>query len=676
MLAILASIIFVEATVLIHCYYVASTLDLHDTSNIVRLFIEYELESGIIETIILLSVICLVVFFLFLKPLLNIKARLHEAIDNPDQPSKYPLSYPYKNELGDIVDDINQLLQCQQHHMDLLAQKQQELDSLNKNLESIVQQRTEALEAANTQLQNEIVKRELAEKNTLLPEESPNPIIKVSSEGTIVYKNKVAEELHLEGTIPELWREAITQNKAFIEWQKEDEIYLVNIVPDDEGNISLYAVDITLHKQQQDKIQQMTNYDAATTLPNRILFNDLSQQLVHWSHETNEKIALVAISICDDGSVTKFLGHEGKEKLLRAVAVQLKERAPEKSVVGYLGDNEFILTVGAVSDLSYLDHQLEVIKSELNQEYTVNNRVINVKFLFGVSLSPDDGKDLVRLISNASTAVYFADKSHPICYFNETMAQKMGRRHQLLAALPMAIERNQLALHYQPQYNLTTQTITGCEVLLRWHHPELGDISPADFIPLAEESGDIIKITQWVLSEVAKQSKRNNNVVYAVNISMLDLTTDSLSKHLKNLIQTSQLNAKNLELEVTETALSHNIIEAQDKLQQLKQLGIAIAIDDFGTGYCSMQYLKDFPVDKLKIDRAFVKGVELSSPSQAIISSIIHLAQGLELKLLAEGVETAEQATLLRNLGCDTIQGYYYSKPIGQGDFEKLLDVG
>ncbi len=676
-------------------YYVIARLDLSQLPSNFALFVKSEIKVAILQIIALLFIICAIVSSLLLRPLLRIKNQLQKASNDPGRPGKYQLSYSHHNEIGEITTHLNELLIKQQNYIELNQKKQNELDAINKNLEALVAQRTDTLQKSNDALQQQIEQRKQAEESmistALLPDESTYPIVRMMKSGEIIYFNRSSSLLFKK--TPKIGMPAVEEwtrlgakvlqynETKTMEWCCKDRSYILNFVPIvDREYVNIYAFDITLRKQHEEKITHMSSHDLVTGLPNLSLFQSLLEQLIQWSKEDESRVVLVALSIRDYDSVTKFLGHHGTGVLLHHVAQRIQKFIPTKSIAGHLLNNEFVVAKSGIENITEIDCFVDSLKQNLTGLYQIKESEINIKFSFGITIYPDDNLQIEKLISNASMALYYAvsDGQDNYSFFAKHMNEQMEARHNILSALTFAIERNELEVYYQPQYDISLKKITGVEALLRWHHPELGDISPAVFIPLAEESGEIIHLTRWVLENCTSQLSRwkaVSDLRVSVNISMIDFNATDMTQLLLELFEKNNLSADRIELEITETALTENIDVAKAGLAAVKQIGVPIAIDDFGTGYCSMQYLQDFPVDKIKVDRTFVKALGVEERNRAIVASMVHLAKGLDLELLAEGVETQQQVDILLSLGCSCIQGYFYSKPLPVKDFEILLGI-
>ncbi|MCW9026756.1 MAG: GGDEF domain-containing phosphodiesterase, partial [Thiovulaceae bacterium] len=312
----------------------------------------------------------------------------------------------------------------------------------------------------------------------------------------------------------------------------------------------------------------------------------------------------------------------------------------------------------------------------------IEGHSIHLTFSAGISIYPQDTQDANALIENSNEALHSAKKSgkNTFEFYTKDMAEKTYENLSMVSKLKNSLQNKELQIYFQPQVDLKTKQIMGCEALLRWHHKDLGNVSPEIFIPIAEKQGLIIELGNFVLEESFKKyakwfEKNLNPGILSVNVSALQIKNDSFISHLKKLIKKYEFNVKNLEIELTESQLMQNAESSIEVLKQISELGIKIAIDDFGTGYSSLSYLKKLPIDVLKIDRSFIKDIPEDNNDAEVTKAIIAIAKSLKLLTVAEGVETKEQLTFLEKYECNIIQGYYYYKPMSEEDFESLLNI-
>jgi len=432
--------------------------------------------------------------------------------------------------------------------------------------------------------------------------------------------------------------------------------------------------DITDRKQTEERLKYLAHYDAVTGLPNRVLFMDrLNQALARFPwHSRGAAVAFLDLDRFKP--INDSLGHEAGDALLKEVGARLTNCLRTGDTVGRMGGDEFTILL---ADLAQPDDVMGIcqhIITALSAPFVISGRELFVSASIGVSVFPVDGRDSDTLLKNADAAMYRAkEQGRNNCQlYSPEMNAKASAQLEMQFSLRQALERKQLLLHYQPVVDLQTERIVGMEALIRWQHPDKGLIYPADFIPMAEETGLITPIGEWVLREACWQLKawQANGLPIdrvSVNLSARQFQQPTLVRMLKEIINDTGVVPYALELELTESLMQH-----QDKsiriLEELHALGIQIAIDDFGTGYSSMNYLKQLPIQRLKIDRSFVNEITRDPADAAIVTAVITLAHSLRLKVVAEGVETQPQFDLLRSLQCDEMQGYVFSKPLSAGD--------
>ncbi len=421
------------------------------------------------------------------------------------------------------------------------------------------------------------------------------------------------------------------------------------------------------------------HYDSLTGLPNRYLLVDRLHQAISKSARNKSNIALLFLDLDRFKIINDNFGHQNGDQLLKEVAKRLKKVAREGDTVARLGGDEFVFL------LEHLAQPKDAARSALriiecfSKPFQLQEHVLHVSTSIGISVYPDDGQDHKILLKNADVSMYHAKKKGPgnFSYYSEEMNNTSLKRLAVESNLRTAIEKGELSLVYQPQKRLKEEGFRNAEALLRWNNPELGNVSPGVFIPVAEETGLIKKIDLWVISEVCKQIRKWRNqglsdLTIAINVSAGHLISSSLLEHIKTEIIVNQIKAEQLEIEITEEVFVEQTQRTIENLIAIKKLGARIAIDDFGTGYSSLQYLQDFPVDTLKLDGMFIKTLETDRRSQGIVRSTIILAHSLGLELVAECVEDQWQLEFLAVNQCDLVQGFLYSKPVNA---QQLFDL-
>lgn len=427
--------------------------------------------------------------------------------------------------------------------------------------------------------------------------------------------------------------------------------------------------DITQRKQLEEKIKYYAYFDSLTDLPNRILLLDRLKQGLLYAKINHEKAAVLYLDLDRFKLVNDTLGHSFGDLLLKEVAHRLSSCVPEDATVSRQGGDEFTIYLPTIKGHTDILKVINCIEQSFSHSFQILEHEINVKTSIGISLFPDNGDTAELLIKNADTAMY-KSKERPgtsFHFFSEEMDLRSFDYIKLENDLYKAIEKNELLIHYQPQINYKTNEIVGVEALLRWNHQERGIITPDIFIPLAEETGLIVPIGEWVLKHACKQMHEWHNAGFvlpslSVNLSVHQFEQSNLFDRVKTILEETNLSPEFLELELTENVIVKNTELTLNTMKQLKSLGVKIAIDDFGTGYSSLGYLKNLPISKLKIDKSFVD--LMVNDDAAITNTIITLGQNLNLEVIAEGVETKEQADYLLKQNCLLMQGFYFSKPI------------
>ncbi len=432
-----------------------------------------------------------------------------------------------------------------------------------------------------------------------------------------------------------------------------------------------YFRDITDRKVAEDRVQFLAYYDALTGLPNRTLLKDRLARALAGARRQKETVALLFLDLDKFKDVNDSLGHSVGDLLLQQVAERLKTWAREQDTVARLGGDEFLIMLTHVKDVSDAAVAAERLMDAMTAEFVVQGHPFSVNCSLGISIFPEHGADNETLIKNADAAMYSAKENgrNNFRFFTEEMNARVLERLTLENCLRLAVKKEQLFLVYQPQLDIATGRITGMEALLRWQHPDLGLVPPDKFIRIAENSGLIVPIGEWVLRTACAQSRKWQDeglpaVSVAVNVSAVQFRQEDFCELIRKVLRETGLAPQYLELELTESLLLANAEVMLSVVQELKAMGMTLAIDDFGTGYSSLSYLKKFPVSRLKIDRSFIRDVAVNSDDAAITTAIISMAKSLHLKVIAEGVETEEQMTFLREHRCDEIQGYYFSKPL------------
>jgi diguanylate cyclase (GGDEF)-like protein/PAS domain S-box-containing protein len=436
-------------------------------------------------------------------------------------------------------------------------------------------------------------------------------------------------------------------------------------------------------KEAEDSIQFMAHHDTLTGLPNRSMLDERVASAIEAADDGGGAMTLAFIDLDNFKLVNDSLGHHAGDELLKIVAARmLKCVRPSDSIVRLGGDEFVVLISGALRRGETVEDRLNAVRQSIAEPVMIEGRSFQVTASMGVAAYPEHGRNVTELLARADAAMYRAKEigRDAMQVFTAELANRAHEKLQKQEELRRALARSELFLQYQPQMDLTTGRIFAVEALIRWRHPERGLVPPGDFIPLAEETGLIGPIGDWTLRAACRQNKAWQvsglpPIVVSVNVSARQVQEKDWVERVAEALEESGLEARYLELELTESMIMEDVQQAVETMHRLEQLGVHLAIDDFGTGYSSLSALKRFPVDRLKIDRSFVKDLPADTDDAAIARAVISLAHSLQLRVIAEGVETREQIDFLRAAGCDEIQGYYLSRPIDARALQAILCI-
>ena len=429
-----------------------------------------------------------------------------------------------------------------------------------------------------------------------------------------------------------------------------------------------------------ERIEYLASHDSLTNLPNREMFNGMLRRAIEAAERYQRRFALLFIDLDRFKVINDSLGHDAGDMLLVEIGGRLRRALRSSDVVARLGGDEFVVILEEAAERPEVEHVAGELLSVLSQPLQLSGHECHTTASIGIAMYPSDGTDMLTLTKNADMAMYLAkeDGKNGFRFFSREIKTQSIERLKLESALRRALERDQFTLHYQPKIEMASGQITGVEALLRWNHPELGSVSPAQFIPLAEETGVIVPIGRWVLKEacaqnMAWQRRGLRPVTMAVNLSPRQFADGHLLQDVDEALVASGMSPVLLQLEVTESMVMRNVSRAIKILDAIQSRGIRLAIDDFGTGYSSMSLMKQFPIDTIKIDRSFIRDLPVDSEDQAIAQAIISMGKALGMTVVAEGVETPEQQAFLRSHACDEMQGFLFSKPLPPRQMADLL---
>ena len=443
------------------------------------------------------------------------------------------------------------------------------------------------------------------------------------------------------------------------------------------------AADITERRESQARIDYLVNYDSLTGLPNRNLLDDRMEQAIIHAQRDHARVSALVIDIDGFKMVNDSLGHAVADELLRAVAHRMRGKLRDGDTLARFGGDEFVAISEDIADPGEAATIAESLIDALSGPFHVGGKLLHISASMGIALYPEDATSREGLLRNAAMAMYRARESGPgrYAYYRAELGERATRMANVKFGLRRAIAREEFELYYQPQVDLQSGNVSGVEALIRWHDPDRGMVLPSEFIPIAEEDGLIESIGAWVVERACRQvrfwqERGHPDLTVSVNVSAQQLQHQDIPGLVRWILFDTGLPATSLELEITESALVHDADAARRTLEALHELGVRVSLDDFGTGYSSVNYLKQFPIQVLKLDRSFVIDVATDAKDAAIVEAIMAMARALQMRVVAEGVESHDQLAFLRKHKCDMMQGYYFSPPLTAGQCGALLDAG
>ena len=457
---------------------------------------------------------------------------------------------------------------------------------------------------------------------------------------------------------------------------EEQRYYHALYSPYREANKGVTSAVVTIHditqiKESEQKLYYQAHHDTLTNLPNRMLINTRLEQSIQQATRKGDKLAVVFIDLDRFKNINDSLGHRAGDSLLEQLAQRLCQQRRKSDTVARISGDEFVVILEDIKDTQHAGMVVGKLMRTFEEPFIIEGRTIKMTSSMGLSLFPDDGTDVATLLRNADAAMYRAkeDGRNTYCFYRKEMTSTVFEYMLLENALREALKKKEFYLLYQPQIEMLSHRCLGIEALLRWHHPELGVVSPAQFIPIAEQSGLIQEIGTWVLTTACRQAKiwleqKLDFGRIAVNVAAPQIQHGDFIQVVENVLKTTGLPAAYLELELTEGLLMKQTEQNIKQLEKLQGMGLKLTIDDFGIGYSSLNYLKRLPIDKLKIDQSFIRDLPHDTNDTAISQAVIALGYALNLQIIAEGVENEEQAAFLKEKGCHQAQGYFFSQPI------------
>jgi diguanylate cyclase (GGDEF)-like protein/PAS domain S-box-containing protein len=462
--------------------------------------------------------------------------------------------------------------------------------------------------------------------------------------------------------------------------------FTATAIKDEENGVIIGAIetlrDTTTEKNYQRQLEQQVNFDSLTGLANRHLLHTRLDQAITQAQREDFILAVLFLDLDNFKQINDTLGHDAGDTVIREFGRRLKASVRDLDTVARIAGDEYVILLYAPQSIGHVTNVVRRLIDHIGHKLSVKEREIYIGSSVGVALFPKDGTDAETLLKNADTAMYLA-KQHDkgsFRYYTDDLNRDALQWLELKQELHYALTSGQLELYYQPQYSIREKRITGAEALLRWNHPKRGLLLPDVFIPLAEETGLIIPIGNWVINTAIAEAQQWKEAYGAelrlsVNISARQFRYQELLVLLERVIEQSGFHPLNLELELTESLVMNNPEQANELLMRLKEKEFSLAMDDFGTGYSSLAYLRLFPFDMIKIDQSFIQELGSNQEAEAIVRAMLQLAKALKLRIVAEGVETQEQRQFLEDEGCDEIQGFWFSRPLRAADFLKLLQA-
>jgi diguanylate cyclase (GGDEF)-like protein/PAS domain S-box-containing protein len=646
------------------------------------------LLSGILRNLLLGLVLVAFFYTTLTKPLLGIAAQLR-TID-PEKPDSAAINIPpqhARNELGMILATTRGLMERVSSTLDRLLESQQKVRDRESQLNAIVQNVADGILTITPT--GRIVECNAATREILglMRDETPKgrTLHEFLLPHAVPLLEHSVEELAAHAPGAEAVEKRFTLPIVRADQKEIDVSIALRLIPDSATPLMTAVLnDITVRKRYEEQLVYMANHDTLTNLPNRsMLERSLSDALNAHKKSPTKRSGATAILFIDLDRfkvINDSLGHDVGDLMLKAVAIRLQRVIGRQEIVGRLGGDEFLIIIPDLKETQDAVILSQAVLDALAPAFDIKGRVLFVTPSIGIALYPSDGEDFPALMRNADTAMYSAKSSGGGTYhfFTKTMNESAMARLVIENDLREALAKDQFELHYQPKVDLRTNQVCGLEALIRWKQPGRGYISPMQFIPVAEETGLISRIGEWVFREVCRQiseweAQALPPMPIAINLSPRQLIEGHITETISRILAETATPAARIVLEVTETAMMQEIKKAATILDELRHLGLKIAVDDFGTGYSSLAYLKRLPINSIKIDRSFVRDVTIDTDDAAITRTIIAMGHNLGLRVIAEGVETQEQMNFLRECNCDEVQGFLIATPLPPNEIVQYI---
>jgi diguanylate cyclase (GGDEF)-like protein len=641
---------------------------------------------------VVVTLAALIVLGIFvLVPIVRLRQQLVAAGENPDRPEAYIIETDQDDEMGEVTRAFNGMVHRLARGIAEIRAHEVALEDANDKLETRVQERTQELVEVNKLLRQEAANRQKAEQEVSsmseLPGANPEPVLRIDADGLVEYANEAADVLlqrwaiaigdALPGAMIEVAGDVRRSGQpALLEESVDERTFVLSLQPSETNQVHIFGRDVTANKETEERVQRLANHDLLTGLANRNLFKDRIDTFLGQKKRSQDMAAIHLVNLDNFRNLNATLGIKMGDRILQETAEVLGGCIRGTDTIARLGNDEFAIIQSNPNDAHGAATLAQKLIDTIGAGINVDGQTITMSASVGISLLPDDGNDPNQLIRNADLALVEArtEGTGNYRFFVKDMNDEILKRRRIETDMALALERGEFVLHYQPKISLATDSVAGVEALIRWQHPAQGFMPPVDFIPVAEQTGQIVAIGAWVLQEACRQAKAWQEaglapVKVAVNLSAVQFGEQGLPELVQSCLDETGLDPKYLELEITESVIMDDVASTTEILNRLSGLGLSLSIDDFGTGYSSLSYLEQFPVDRIKIDKSFVDGIGLGAGSEAITKAVVTLGHSLGMEVTAEGVETEAQVAYLRSLDCDEIQGYYYFKPLPVEDF-------